>query len=114
MTEPGQATEHAHPNVGTYLRVAAVLVILTVLEVGVFYVPAFHPILVPVLLVLSACKFALVVLFYMHLKMDSPFFSFLFGAPLVLATGVLVALLLLFYGTLTLRGAGGTGGGAGG
>lgn len=110
MTEPGRATEHAHPNVATYLRVAAVLVILTVLEVGVFYVPAFRPLLVPILLVLSACKFALVVLFYMHLKMDSPFFSFLFGAPLLLATGVLVALLLLFYGTLTLRGAGGTGG----
>ena len=114
MADAGQRGEHAHPNVGTYLRVAAVLVILTVLEVGVFYVPAFRPILVPVLLVLSACKFALVVLFYMHLKMDSPFFSFLFGAPLILATAVLVALLLLFYGTLTLRGAGGAAAGAGG
>jgi cytochrome c oxidase subunit IV len=114
MAEGDHPKEHAHPNAGTYLRVAAVLVILTVLEVGVFYVPAFHPVLVPVLLVLSACKFGLVVLFYMHLKMDSPFFSFLFGAPLLLATGVLVALLLLFFGTLTLRGAGGVAGVGGG
>ena len=71
--------EHQHPTVDVYLRVAAALVILTVLEVGVFYVPAFHPVLVPVLLVLSAAKFALVVMFYMHLKADNKFFTFLFG-----------------------------------
>jgi len=47
------------------------------------------------------------VLFYMHLKMDSRFFAFLFGAPLTLAALVMVALLFLFLGTLTLRGAGG-------
>ena len=109
MAEGDHPKEQAHPTAETYLRVAAALVVLTVLEVGVFYVPAFHPVLVPTLLVLSALKFSLVVLFYMHLKMDSPFFSFLFGAPLLLATGLLVALLLLFFGTLTLRGAAGGG-----
>ena len=105
--------EHAHPSVGTYLRVAAILVILTVLEVGVFYVPAFHVVLVPTLLALSAVKFALVVLFYMHLKMDSRFFSFLFGGPFLLAVVVLVALLFLFFGQFTLRGVGGGGVGGG-
>src|SRR3989449_11658218 len=107
MVEGDHPKEQAHPTAETYLRVAAILVVLTVLEVGVFYVPAFHPVLVPTLLVLSACKFALVVLFYMHLKMDSQFFAFLFGAPLTLAAVVMVALLFLFFGTLTLRGAGG-------
>ena len=101
--------ERKHPSVDVYLRVAAALVILTVLEVGVFYVPAFRPLLVPVLLVLSAAKFTLVVMFYMHLKADSKFFTFLFGAPLVLAVGVMIALLFLFLGTLTLRGAAGAG-----
>jgi hypothetical protein len=62
-----------------------------------------------VLLVLSAAKFTLVVMFYMHLKADSPVFTFLFGAPLVLATVVMVALLFLLLGALTLRGAGGAG-----
>ncbi len=50
--EQGQGTEtgqHPHPTADVYLRVAAVLVILTVPEVGGFYVPAFHPVLVPVL-----------------------------------------------------------------
>jgi len=102
-------TEQSHPTAGTYLRVGAVLVILTVLEVGVFYVPAFRAVLVPVLLVLSAAKFTLVVMFYMHLKADSKFFTFLLGVPLLLAVGVMVALLFLFLGTLTLRGAAGAG-----
>ncbi len=88
--------EHAHPTAATYLRIAAILVIITVVEVGVFYVPAFKPMMVPILLTLSAVKFALVVMFYMHLKMDSPFFTFLFGGPFLLAGGVMIALLFLF------------------
>ena len=87
---------HTHPTAGTYLRVAAVLAVLTVIEVGVFYVPAFKPFLAPVLLVLSAIKFAIVVMFYMHLKMDSRFFTLLFGGPLLLASGMILGLLFLF------------------
>lgn len=94
--------EHAHPTAATYIRVAVILTVLTVIEVGVFYVPAFHPVLVPVLLTLSAIKFAIVVMFYMHLKMDSKFFTFLFGGPLLLAAGVMLGLMFLF-GVMTLR-----------
>ena len=93
--------EHSHPTAGTYLRIAAILAVLTVIEVGVFYIPAFHPVLAPALLTLSAAKFALVVMFYMHLKMDSRFFTFLFGGPMLLASAVLLGLLFLF-GVLTL------------
>jgi cytochrome c oxidase subunit 4 len=94
--------EHPHPTAGLYIRVATILVILTVIEVGVFYVPAFHPILVPALLLLSALKFSLVVMFYMHLKMDSRFFTFLFGGPLLLAFGMMMGLMFLF-GAFALR-----------
>ena len=93
--------EHPHPTAGVYIRVAVILTLLTVLEVGVFYVPAFHPVLAPVLLSLSAIKFAIVVMFYMHLKMDSRFFTFLFGGPLLLAGAVMLGLMFLF-GVLTL------------
>lgn len=92
-----------HATTGTYLRVAGILVIVTLIEVGVFYVPAFQSILVPVLLVLSAFKFALVVMFYMHLKFDNKFFTFLFGGPLLLAMAVVISLLVIFYGTIRLR-----------
>src|SRR5437763_10479215 len=91
MAETSHTEEHQHPTADVYLRVAAVLVILTVLEVGVFYVPAFHAVLVPVLLVLSATKFELVGMFCMHLKADSQCVTFLFGLPLLLAVGVMVA-----------------------
>ena len=90
------AAEQPHPTAGTYIRVAVILTVLTVLEVGVFYVPEFHPVLAPVLLTLSAVTFAIVVMFYMHLKMDSRFFTFLFGGPLLLAAVVMLGLLFLF------------------
>ena|SRR5690242_18786836 len=95
MTEQHDTT-HAHPTVGQYLTVATVLTILTVIEVAVFYIPSFHPVLVPTLLSLSAVKFALVVMFYMHLKADNKLFSFVFTGPLLLATCVIIALLFLF------------------
>lgn len=97
------AEQHAHATTGTYLRVAAILVMITLIEVGVFYVPAFQGALVPILLVLSAVKFALVVMFYMHLKFDNRFFTFLFGGPLLLGFLVVVSLLLIYYGSVRLR-----------
>ena len=38
------------------------------MEITVFYVHALRPVLVPVLIVLGAAKFALVAMFYMHLE----------------------------------------------
>ncbi len=99
--QPTHADEHAHPTAAVYIRIAVILTILTVIEVGVFYVPAFHPVLAPILLSLSAIKFAIVVMFYMHLKMDNKFFTFLFGGPLLLAAAVMLGLMFLF-GVLTL------------
>jgi cytochrome c oxidase subunit 4 len=97
MSEAEQMTEqHAHPTTGTYVAVAAVLTVITLVEVGVFYVPAFQAVLAPLLLVLSATKFALVVMFYMHLKKDSPLFTAIFTLPLLIALAVIVALLFLF------------------
>ena len=95
MTEHTSGT-HAHPTVGQYLAIAAVLTMLTVVEVAIFYIPAFKPVLVPALLSLSAVKFALVVMFYMHLKADHKLFSFVFTGPLLLAMCVIIALLFLF------------------
>jgi len=96
-------SEQAHATTATYLRIAGILVMITLIEVGVFYVPTFQALLVPILLVLSAVKFTLVVMFYMHLKFDNRFFAFLFGGPLLLGVAVVVSLLFIFYGALRLR-----------
>lgn len=88
--------QRAHPSTGVYLAVAGVLTIITLVEVGVFYVPALQGVLAPILIVLSAIKFALVVMFYMHLKADHKLFTLVFTLPLLIAIGVIVALLFLF------------------
>jgi cytochrome c oxidase subunit 4 len=96
MSDEAQAKHRGHPTTTTYLAVAAVLTVITLLEVGVFYVPAFRPVLPPVLLVLSGTKFALVVMFYMHLKQDNRLFTAILTAPLLLAVAVGLALMFLF------------------
>jgi heme/copper-type cytochrome/quinol oxidase subunit 4 len=85
----------AHPSPATYVVIGVILTIITVVEVGVFYVPAFKPVLAPLLLLLSTGKFALVVMFYMHLKFDRPLFRLVFALPLLLAAGMIISLLLL-------------------
>lgn len=96
MSDQPPTSRHEHPGTGTYLAVAAVLTIITLVEVGAFYIPAFKAVLVPVLLVLSSAKFALVVMFYMHLKSDHKLFTLVFSLPLMLALGVAIGLLFLF------------------
>lgn len=85
-----------HPTLKTYVLVGIILTIITAVEVAIFYIPALAGVLIPVLLTLSAGKFVIVVLFYMHLKVDSPLFSRVFFAPLILAVLVVVGMVLLF------------------
>ena len=51
--------------------------------------------LIPVLIVLSAAKFALVAMFYMHLKGDGKLLTSLFVFPIIIAAVVIVALIIL-------------------
>ena len=102
------AAAHAGAGPRTYLVVAAFLLAITVMEVWIFYVPALARVLVPILLILSTLKFGLVAMFYMHLKFDHAWFSYVFIGPLVIAIGLAVALLWLFghIGTTGAVGAG--------
>jgi cytochrome c oxidase subunit 4 len=79
-----------------YIRVALILGVITMLEVGIYYVPSLEGVLVPSLLVMSALKFSLVVLYFMHLRFDSRSFATLFLTGLSLALTVFVIVLLTF------------------
>jgi cytochrome c oxidase subunit 4 len=92
---PPAPTEHGHASVWTYVTIAIILTAVTGLEFAVLYIRALTPILVPLLLVLSAGKFVLVVLFFMHLRYDKPLLSTLFAAPLLLAVIVVVVMMTL-------------------
>ena len=93
----------AHADVGTYVKVAVILTVVTAMEFAAIYIRALTPILVPLLLVMSAAKFALVVLFFMHLRYDSRVLAALFVGPLVVAIGVVVALTTLTGAFLVYR-----------
>ncbi len=88
---------HEHPSWKQYKWVALWLTLITVFEVWIYYTSFKDtPYYVPLLLVLSATKFAIVVLFYMHLKYDHRLFKALFTGPLIIAVSTLLALFALF------------------
>lgn len=101
------ATEHAHPSWQTYTKVALILFVLTAMEVAAYEVVHRHqpaglatvlePVVVEVLLLLSAFKFALVAMFYMHLKSDGKLLSGIFSFSLLLAAVMITALMIIFF-----------------
>ena len=93
VREHSRAGEHA--TIGTYLIVAGILTAVTGLEFGVIYVRRLAPVLIPLLLTLSAGKFALVVMFFMHLRYDPRPLKLLFLGPLIIAVLLAIALATL-------------------
>jgi len=89
--------EHEHPGPKQYVVVAVVLAIITAIEVAIYYIDALQDVLIPFLLAFSFIKFALVVLWFMHLKFDSPLFKSLFVAGLILALAVFAIVLTTFF-----------------
>ena len=85
-----------HKTDGYYIRVAAVLFMLTALEVSTYYID-FGPLQLPLLFTVMGIKFVMVVLLFMHLKFDARIFSFLFWTGFVLAVAVYLGVLTTFH-----------------
>ncbi len=94
-TSHGEA-HTGHPTPLTYFKVAMALSAITATEVGIFYVEDLGKGIIPILAVLSIAKFAMVAMFYMHLKYDSRLFTSFFVTGLMLAFVVVIAVLALF------------------
>ncbi len=88
--------EKPHPGPGQYLKIGAILGVITAVEVALVYIAAVRSVLPPILIILSATKFALVAMFYMHLKFDNRLFSAVFVFGLLIAASIMVTLLALF------------------
>ena len=96
----------AHPVHGTrtYWIIGAYLFVLTALEIAAFYIEdSLGELATPVILSLSAAKFILVVMFYMHLKYDSKVFTGIFLFPAALGTLVITSLIVLYHVLHPLR-----------
>ena len=95
--EAAEAEElHSHPGPRAYVTVAVVLAVVTGLEVGIYYVTDRAAILIPFLVVFALIKFALVALWFMHLRFDSRVFRRLFVTGIVLAFAVFGIVLWYF------------------
>jgi cytochrome c oxidase subunit IV len=100
QTDPGLAAQEpglaAHPGPKQYVMVAIWLAIATGIEVAWYYLNVPHALFVSLLLVLAFIKFSLVVLWFMHLRFDSPIFRRLFVTGILLAITVYVIVLVIF------------------
>ena len=89
-----------HPDDAQYIKIGIALAVITAIEIALFYVSIHRAILITVLIVLSAAKFALVVMWFMHLRFDSTIFTTAFVTGLVLAAAVFTVVLATLGGNL--------------
>lgn len=96
-THHGHEEGHGgHPQPIEYIKIAVMLTVVTAVEVALFYIgerSLGETLTTTAILLLSALKFAVVVMWYMHLKFDHKLFSYFMVAGLALAALVLLALL---------------------
>lgn len=94
---PAHEAGHDHPTDMTFIKVAIILAIVTALETSTYWWPeSLHTVAMITLLVLMTVKFFMILLWFMHLKFDSAWFSLMFYIGLVLAVGVYMVALLTF------------------
>jgi cytochrome c oxidase subunit IV len=86
---------HEHPSQKKYVQIAAILAIITAVEVLVYYVESIESLLVPTLIVLSAVKFVMVVGYFMHLKFDSKMLTWMFTFGMIISVAVFIGLWLM-------------------
>ncbi len=87
---------HAHGRFHIYVQVAMVLAVITGLEILFIFLPFPKPLLVSALVTSSAIKFLFVIFIFMHLRWDKRLCTALFFIGLVIAGGIMWAVINLF------------------
>ena len=93
----GGAEHHNHPSASFYVLIGVVLAAVMGVKVAIFYIEAMAAFKAPILVVLSTVKVLLVVMFFMHLKMEPRFLTWVFMAGVVLATFMVGALMVIYH-----------------
>ena len=93
--EPVELIEapEGHPTATVYVQVGLALAFVTGLEVALYYVDIAQGLLAGLLLALSALKFVVVALWFMHLRFDNRLFTVLFAGGIALAVALLAVVL---------------------
>jgi cytochrome c oxidase subunit 4 len=91
---------HAHPGPRRYVQIAAILAVLTAMEVELSYLhKQWHYVeqrtwvVIPPLIILAIVKFTLVAAFFMHLRFDNRIFTVFFAGGIAVALTVFIAIL---------------------
>lgn len=84
----------AHPTEVFYIKIAAILAVVTLIEVGLYYTDLGVALTNTMLLALAGLKFVMVAAYFMHLRFDSRILRRLFISGFVLAATVYIAYLL--------------------
>jgi cytochrome c oxidase subunit 4 len=92
--------EEKHPGPLEYAQIGLILVVITSIEVAIYYIGLSQTLLVVALLVFSAAKFTLVVLWFMHLKFDDRIFSTIFVLGFLLALSIFAVAIATLDGKL--------------
>jgi cytochrome c oxidase subunit 4 len=95
--EQPRAHTSGHPSPKEYVRIGVILAVLTALEVAIAYTDVPHSILIPTLFLLAIVKFAIVVLWFMHLKFDDRRFARFFVMGLS-GAAILYLVVLISFG----------------
>ena len=95
---PASAGAHpaGHPSPKEYVRIGLILFALTALEIAASYTKVSPAVLIPTLFVLAVVKFALVVLWFMHLKFDDRRYARFFVMGLAGASILYLIVLITF------------------
>ncbi len=99
LSAAGGATDahgahRGHPDEAEYIKVGLTLAAITLIEVAIYYINVPRNLFVAILIALSAAKFAIVVMWFMHLRFDSRIFTTAFVGGMVLAFGVFTVLIV--------------------
>ncbi len=89
--------EEHHPGVREYAEIATILTVVTAVEVALFFITGVSRLtLVMMLSVLMVLKFGIVIGWYMHLKFDHHYFTYIFIGGLLMSASVMIAIMAMF------------------
>jgi cytochrome c oxidase subunit IV len=93
MESPEPGVEEHYPDEWQYIKVALILFAITMAEVSIYYVSGAMHVVITLMAFMMIAKFAIVALYFMHLRFDSKLFRRLFVTGIILACAVyLIAL----------------------
>ena len=92
-----------HPTPRQYVLIGVILVVVTGIEIATSYIDTAHTNLIIVaLFLMAAFKFFLVAAWYMHMRVDQPFFRRVFVVGMV-GAGIVYGILLLVFASTVLK-----------